>query len=453
MKLLLEKLQCQFCLPAEPTMQLHGNALRCRLCDAVYPHAGAIPSMLTAEEQVEAARFVRKYDALRLQEGWASDMPDYYLNLPFRDLTAKHPGEWCIRAAHAEAFLDWLNKRYSGVAIDILDVGAGAPWLARLLRQRGHRVVAVDLNAGPHGLRAIPAAEHGARILQARAEKLPFLPARFDIVIFSASLHYSADVEATLWEAWRALRSDGFCAVLDTPVYRSRKSLQAARERSVRYYARNAFPDISRDYHPVPMRLLRRHPFFRIRLLRRDAGFREWLRKRLRDVLGLKTGAYFPVLLGEPIDRRTAQSYFHLENAPRVTNRAAVIIRDGGRIALMRRQVDFQAPYWVLPGGRIEKDERALDAAVREVREEIGLDVEIGGLFATFTFLGHREHIYLATRYRGTLQLGGEELDQHGPENFYEPQWVALQELPEINFLPEKIARAIISSPELRQEQ
>jgi len=37
-------------------------------------------------------------------------------------------------------------------------------------------------------------------------------------------------------------------------------------------------------------------------------------------------------------------------------------------------------PGWELPGGVVEADESPADACRREVREELGLDVEVGEL-------------------------------------------------------------------------
>ena len=50
-------------------------------------------------------------------------------------------------------------------------------------------------------------------------------------------------------------------------------------------------------------------------------------------------------------------------------------IRDEERRILLLRRSDGEN-LWGFPGGAIEPDERAADAVVREVREEIGLDVE-----------------------------------------------------------------------------
>lgn len=55
---------------------------------------------------------------------------------------------------------------------------------------------------------------------------------------------------------------------------------------------------------------------------------------------------------------------------------AAARVRDpDGRIALVRNR---WSDGWVLPGGAVEPGETPADAARREVREETGLDAELG---------------------------------------------------------------------------
>jgi 8-oxo-dGTP pyrophosphatase MutT (NUDIX family) len=61
---------------------------------------------------------------------------------------------------------------------------------------------------------------------------------------------------------------------------------------------------------------------------------------------------------------------------------SAVVTDDEGRILLQRRRDNG---LWVLPGGGMEMTDSLPGAAVREVREETGFDVEITGLVGTYT--------------------------------------------------------------------
>ncbi|MFE0603286.1 NUDIX domain-containing protein [Streptomyces sp. NPDC058892] len=61
---------------------------------------------------------------------------------------------------------------------------------------------------------------------------------------------------------------------------------------------------------------------------------------------------------------------------------SAVVTDDGGRILLQRRRDN---DLWALPGGGMDLSESLPGSAVREVKEETGLDVEITGLVGTYT--------------------------------------------------------------------
>jgi 8-oxo-dGTP diphosphatase len=61
---------------------------------------------------------------------------------------------------------------------------------------------------------------------------------------------------------------------------------------------------------------------------------------------------------------------------------AGVLVRDGGRVLLVQRRYEPFRGLWVVPSGFIEYGEDIRDTAVREVREETGLEVEIDSLHA-----------------------------------------------------------------------
>ena len=57
-----------------------------------------------------------------------------------------------------------------------------------------------------------------------------------------------------------------------------------------------------------------------------------------------------------------------------------VVCLRGEAVLLIRRGTPPRQGEWSLPGGRIEPGERAVDAALRELREETGVEAEITGL-------------------------------------------------------------------------
>lgn len=87
----------------------------------------------------------------------------------------------------------------------------------------------------------------------------------------------------------------------------------------------------------------------------------------------------------------------------------ALVVRHG-KVLLVRRTIEPFLGYWDIPGGFCEADEHPAQAAIREVREETGLDIELTGLLGlwmdeyegTFTLNVH----YLARPLTLHIQAG-----------------------------------------------
>ena len=65
-----------------------------------------------------------------------------------------------------------------------------------------------------------------------------------------------------------------------------------------------------------------------------------------------------------------------------VPSTTAIVADNHGRIALVKRKDN---ELWALPGGGMELGESIEQGAVREVKEETGLDVEVVGLVGVYT--------------------------------------------------------------------
>jgi 8-oxo-dGTP diphosphatase len=62
------------------------------------------------------------------------------------------------------------------------------------------------------------------------------------------------------------------------------------------------------------------------------------------------------------------------------------IVRENGRLLMIQRSATVRVPFaWCFPGGTIEDGESQPDALVREMREEVHLEVEPGELLMTQT--------------------------------------------------------------------
>ncbi|MFI7066646.1 NUDIX domain-containing protein [Kribbella sp. NPDC050124] len=61
----------------------------------------------------------------------------------------------------------------------------------------------------------------------------------------------------------------------------------------------------------------------------------------------------------------------------RVVPAAYVVLRRGDEVLmLLRANTGYMDGYWAVPAGHVEKDESVFDAAIREVREEVGVEIE-----------------------------------------------------------------------------
>jgi len=83
------------------------------------------------------------------------------------------------------------------------------------------------------------------------------------------------------------------------------------------------------------------------------------------------------------------------------------------RLVLVRRAIEPGYGLWVFPGGYVDRGEEITAAAVREAREESGLDVRIDRLVNIYSYGGRSPIIivYAASILGGTLCADDECLE------------------------------------------
>jgi 8-oxo-dGTP pyrophosphatase MutT (NUDIX family) len=154
-----------------------------------------------------------------------------------------------------------------------------------------------------------------------------------------------------------------------------------------------------------------------------------------------------------------------------VRDAVRVILQDaGGRVLLFRAYLPsrFPDPFWEVPGGGIEPGENYVDAAIREIREETGLELTPGQLGeprwrrdATWRGRGIRRlqhEVIVAARldvHEPALTSAGqtdEEVEEYTGSRWWEPAQVAASterfypgRLPEL--LPRFLAGETIDEP------
>jgi len=104
-----------------------------------------------------------------------------------------------------------------------------------------------------------------------------------------------------------------------------------------------------------------------------------------------------------------------------------IIEDDRKQIVLVKRAIEPGYGKWVIPGGYVVRGEEVKVAAVREAREEVGLDVQLGRLINVYSYPGRAPVIivYAATILGGCLACDDEGLEAR----FFTPEEIPWDQL------------------------
>lgn len=125
-----------------------------------------------------------------------------------------------------------------------------------------------------------------------------------------------------------------------------------------------------------------------------------------------------------------------------------IIIDHPHQTVLLMQRIKDGREYYTLPGGKIEPGESPEQACAREAQEETGLTVTVGRKVRQMVNLGKLEHYFLASSFSGVVALGGPERQHNSPHNFYEPLWVPIERIEQVNLLPVEAVKMVKAAAE-----
>jgi len=112
---------------------------------------------------------------------------------------------------------------------------------------------------------------------------------------------------------------------------------------------------------------------------------------------------------------------------------AAGVLIEGGRVLLtQRKKGSHLAGAWEFPGGKVEPGEDPRDALVRELHEEVGIDVTVGDPVEV-TFHAYPEKSVLLLFFAVTRRQGSADPQ---PIDVAAVQWAAADALDDALFPP-----------------
>lgn len=128
-------------------------------------------------------------------------------------------------------------------------------------------------------------------------------------------------------------------------------------------------------------------------------------------------------------------------NGDRRLSARAIIIRDGNMLVFRRKRFDREEgaflEYYSIPGGGVDNGENIEDACVRELKEEMGVDIELKAKVAVKLAPHHENHVFYAEITSGEPHFmnDSEEARIQNDKNQFEVQWVPVDQLTRDNLL------------------
>ncbi|KUO77231.1 MAG: hypothetical protein APF77_12585 [Clostridia bacterium BRH_c25] len=113
---------------------------------------------------------------------------------------------------------------------------------------------------------------------------------------------------------------------------------------------------------------------------------------------------------------------------------AAAMVR-GGKVLIAQREAGSHMELrWELPGGKLEPDEDPEECIVREIKEELDMEIEVSDIYKVVKFKYEEKDILLLCYLCRILKGEGKTLECN------DFKWVRREELVNYDFVPADVA-------------
>ncbi|MGK9267736.1 NUDIX domain-containing protein [Bacillus inaquosorum] len=107
----------------------------------------------------------------------------------------------------------------------------------------------------------------------------------------------------------------------------------------------------------------------------------------------------------------------------------AFILNEKQELLLVLRKKEPEANHWSIPGGKVEWMENVEDTVIREIKEEVGVTIQIDSLLCiTNHILPEEETHWVCPTYKSRIHKG--TVKNCEPEAIIDIGWFSLQEMP-----------------------
>ena len=111
----------------------------------------------------------------------------------------------------------------------------------------------------------------------------------------------------------------------------------------------------------------------------------------------------------------------------------AAIIKDGNKIFATQRGYGEFKDGWEFPGGKVEPNETSRQAIVREIKEELNIEISVDKFAIDIEYQYPNFYLFMSC-FMCSIKEGSIELLEHN-----DGKWITKEELNTLNWLPADI--------------